>query len=93
MVENFVKDAIDVPRRAATDKFSIGCAQRVKDGVKEVLIISNKIEFINVNHVKSWAPDGFRVIGKRLNAATVGKGDSSFLRLKHNVYGKFTREG
>ena len=43
VVEDFVEDAVSVPRRAAADEFAVCGSQRVQDGIVEFLIVSYKV--------------------------------------------------
>ena len=83
--KDFVEDAVGVPRCATADEFAIGCSKRVENGVVEVLVISHEIKLICVHYIKGWASDCFRVVGKCLNAASIGKIDFGFLWLKSNA--------
>ena len=49
--EDFEKDAVGVPWRAAADEFAVGCAQGVEDGVVEFLVVGYKVEFVSVDDV------------------------------------------
>lgn len=51
VVKDFVKDAVGVPWSAATNKFSVGCAKSVKNGVIEFLVVSYEVEFIRKNDI------------------------------------------
>jgi hypothetical protein len=71
--EHFVKDAVGVPGGAGADKFAVGSAQRVKYGIIEFLVVWDKVEFVSVNHMQSWASDGFGVVWESFDNAAVGE--------------------
>ena len=48
VVEDFEKYAVGVPGGAGADEFAVGSSQRVKDGVVEFLIVSDKIHLVTV---------------------------------------------
>ena len=90
VVEDFEKDAVGVPWRAAADEFAVGCAQRVEDSVIELLVISYKIEFIGIYYVEGGSADGFWVVWEGFYAASVCEVDLGFLGLKRNPGRKFS---
>jgi len=70
-VEDFVKNAVCAPWSAGADKFAISCAQREEHGVVEFFIIWYKVEFVSIDDVKFWSPDGFGIVWVGFNYTAV----------------------
>src|SRR3972149_7429345 len=87
VVKNFVEDAVGVPGCAAADKFAIGGAERVEDGVVEFLVVCHEVEFVCIDYIKRWASDCFGVVGESFNAASVNKMNPDLLGLKDEACG------
>ena len=81
--EDLVEDAVGVPRCATADEFAIGCSKCVEDGVVEFLVVCHEVKFVCINHMQCWSSDGFGVVGKGFDAASVNKIDRRFLWLKN----------
>jgi hypothetical protein len=72
MAKNLEKYAIGVPWGAAANKFPVGCAKSVEDGVVKFLVVGYKVEFIGVDYLEGWASDGFGVVWEGFYGASVG---------------------
>jgi len=91
--KNLEKDTVGVPGCAAANEFAISCSKRIENCIVEVLIISNEIKFIRINHIKRWSSDCFGVVRESLNAASVNKMDPGLLGLIGNAWRKLMCKG
>lgn len=93
VIKNLEEHAVGMPWRAAADEFAVGCAQRIENSVIEFLVVSYEIELVSVYHVKCGSTDCFRVVWESFYAASIGKVDLGFLRLKRNPQRKLPAIG
>ncbi len=67
MVYELVEQRVFIPRRTGTNEFSVGCADREKNGIIHFLVVWDEVPFITVNDMECRASDCVRVVGKRLD--------------------------
>jgi hypothetical protein len=92
VVEDFVKDAVRVPRRAGADEFAVCGAEREKHCIVQFFVVGDEVEFVRVDDVEFWSADGFRVVGVGFYGASVGEGDGGFLRFLIGGFWEFGEE-
>lgn len=92
VVEDFVEDAVRVPRRAGADEFAVCGSKREEHGVVEFFVVWDEVEFISVNDVEFWSAYGFGVVWVRFDGAAVGEGYRGFLGLLVGGFGEFGEE-